>query len=91
MEGLIDLGTEVLLDESGLRDPHLRLLLAAIGTRLLPGSAWVAVDRDALAFWLEPLPTNDSLGDTRAAHFHERAVHCRAAPARRRVRERRLV
>ncbi len=91
MEGLIDLGTEVLLDESRIRDPHLRLLLAAIGTKLLPKSAWVAVDKDALAFWLEPLPTNDSLGDTRAVRFHDRAVQCRAAQARRRVRERRLV
>jgi hypothetical protein len=45
MNKIIDLNSEVLIDRSLIRNPYLRLLLAAIGEELAVGSAWVAVDK----------------------------------------------
>jgi hypothetical protein len=45
MKAIIDLSSEVLIDRSRVRDPYLRLLLAAIGHELARGSPWVAIDK----------------------------------------------
>jgi hypothetical protein len=45
MKTIIDLSSEVLIDRSRVRDPYLRLLLAAIGQELARGSPWVAIDK----------------------------------------------
>ena len=45
MEAVIDMGSELLMDRSAIRDPYLRLLTAALGQRLAPGSPWVALDK----------------------------------------------
>jgi hypothetical protein len=44
---VIDLGPEVVVDRSRIRDPYVRLLLAAVGEPLAAGSPWVAVDKRA--------------------------------------------
>ena len=54
MKSIIDLNSEVLIDRSHIRDPYLRLLLAAIGQELVKGSRWVAVDK-RIALEYEPL------------------------------------
>jgi hypothetical protein len=46
MDAIIDLGSELLVDLSRTRDPHLRLLLKALGQELAKGSAWVAVNKE---------------------------------------------
>ena len=43
METIIDLGHEVVIDCSTIRDPYVRLWLAAVGEPLVAGSPWVAV------------------------------------------------
>ena len=45
MSPVIDLSSELLIDRSQVRDPYMRLLLAALGKELSEGSAWVAVDK----------------------------------------------
>ena len=45
MKTIIDLGSELLIDRSTVRDPYLRLLLTAIGEQLVRGSPWVAVSK----------------------------------------------
>ena len=40
---VIDLGTELIIDRSKVRDPYVRLLLAAVGEPLACESPWVAV------------------------------------------------
>ena len=45
MHRIIDLGSEVLIDRSRVRNPYLRLLLAAFGQQLAKGSPWVAVNK----------------------------------------------
>ena len=45
MDAIIDLCSELLIDRSCVRDPHLRLLLTAIGQELAKGSPWVAVSK----------------------------------------------
>jgi hypothetical protein len=51
MKTIIDLSSELLIDRSQVRNPHLRLLLTAIGEELATGSPWVAVNkRDATRF-----------------------------------------
>jgi hypothetical protein len=45
MNAIIDLGSEVLLDRSSIRDPYMRLIVASIGRRLVDGSPWVVVDK----------------------------------------------
>jgi hypothetical protein len=51
MNGVIDLGSELLLDQSVLSDPYVRLLAAALGETLAEGSPWVAIDRHSAALW----------------------------------------
>ena len=43
---IIDLSSELLVDLSRVRDPHLRLLLKAIGQKLAAGSAWISVGKE---------------------------------------------
>jgi hypothetical protein len=45
MSMIIVLSSELLIDRSRIRDPHLRLLVAAIGCEVASGSPWVAVDK----------------------------------------------
>ena len=47
MDAVIDVGRELLVDASRIRDPYLRLLTAAIGETLVRGSPWRAVDKRA--------------------------------------------
>ena len=51
---MIDLSSEVLIDRSHVRDPYVRLLLAALGRELVRGSAWVALDKTVASNY-EPL------------------------------------
>ena len=44
MHEIIHLQTELLVDESTIRDPYPRLLAVVIGQKIVPGSAWVAID-----------------------------------------------
>ena len=46
MKTIIDLGSEMLIDRSRVRNPYLQLLLAAVGQELLKGSPWVAVNKE---------------------------------------------
>lgn len=46
MNAIISLTSELLVDRSRIRDPHLRLLLTAIGEELAKGSPWVAVNKE---------------------------------------------
>ena len=48
---IIDLSSEILVDLSKVRDPHLRLLLKAIGEELAAGSAWISVDKDIATYY----------------------------------------
>jgi hypothetical protein len=45
MNTIIDLGSEILIDRSRVRNGYLRLLLTALGQQLAKGSPWVAVGR----------------------------------------------
>lgn len=49
MKAVIDLGAELLVDVSTIRDPYLRLLAVAIGQKLARGSPWLAVDKRVAA------------------------------------------
>ena len=51
---IIDLGSELLIDRSRVRVPHIRLLLTAIGQPVAQHSAWVAVNKRVAALF--PLP-----------------------------------
>ena len=48
---ILDLSSELLVDLSRVRDPHLRLLLKAIGQELAAGSAWISVDKDIAIYY----------------------------------------
>ena len=41
----VDLGSEVLIDLSLIRDPYVRLMVAANGEAVASGSPWVAVSK----------------------------------------------
>ena len=43
MTAIIDLGAELLINQSQVNNPELRLLLAAIGEPIARNSPWVAV------------------------------------------------
>jgi len=45
MNAIIDLGSELLIDESTIQDPYLRLLAAAIGEKIVPRSPWRAINK----------------------------------------------
>ena len=48
---IIDLNSELLVDASRIRDPHLRLLMKAIGQELAKESAWVAIDKEIATYY----------------------------------------
>jgi hypothetical protein len=54
MNPIIDLGSEVLIDRSRVRDPYMRLLLIALGQAIASGSPWVAISKVAAATY-DPL------------------------------------
>lgn len=55
MNTIIDLGSELLVDRSKIRDPHFRLLLLVLGKKLAKGSAWIAVNKEiAIYYGLAP-------------------------------------
>ena len=45
MYAIIELKSELLIDRSQIRNPHLRLLLTVIGEEMVQGSPWVAVNK----------------------------------------------
>ena len=45
MNAIIDLGSELLVDRSQIRLPHLRLLADALGSPIVKGSAWLVLDK----------------------------------------------
>jgi len=49
MHQIIDLQTELLIDQSTIRDPYLRLLAVVIGEQVLSGSPWLAIDKTVAA------------------------------------------
>ena len=55
MNGVIDLGNELLVDRSRFHFDPLQLLLSAIGEPLARGSAWVAVKKSVAALYSLPL------------------------------------
>jgi hypothetical protein len=60
VNSVIELGSELLLDESRIRNPYLRLWVAAVGERVVSMSPWVAVDKRVAARWLGPCPAAGS-------------------------------
>jgi hypothetical protein len=54
MTTIIDLSSKILIDRSTVREPYVRLLLAALGHELLRGSPWIVLDK-AVASTYEPL------------------------------------
>jgi hypothetical protein len=48
---VIDLGPELLVDRTSVASPQLKLMLAAIGEQIAPGSAWVALDKRVAAVY----------------------------------------
>ena len=55
MKATLDLAAELLFDRSRIRDPYLRLLLAAVGQELVRGSPWIAVSGEiVLQYGLDP-------------------------------------
>jgi hypothetical protein len=51
---VVDLGSELLIDRSTVREPHLRLVLTALGEPLVRHSPWVAIRKEIAATY--PLP-----------------------------------
>lgn len=51
MYEIIDLKSELLVDRSRVKSPHVRLLLAVIGEPVVQGSPWVAVDKQIACRW----------------------------------------
>ena len=54
MVTFVNLTSEVLIDRSRVRDPYVRLLLAALGRELVRGSPWIALDKTVASNY-EPL------------------------------------
>jgi hypothetical protein len=54
MSRTIDLGSEILVDQTTIRNPYLRLLAAAIGQRLIGGSPWLAMDKSLVRAYVSP-------------------------------------
>jgi len=48
MNTIIDVGSELLIDRSTVKDPFLRLMVAALGQTLVDGSAWVSINKQDL-------------------------------------------
>jgi hypothetical protein len=51
MNAIIDFNSDLLVDRSRFRDPHLRLLLAALGRELVKGSEWVVVNKEMATYY----------------------------------------
>ena len=49
MTAIIDLDSELLVDQSRVSNPYLRLLLAVVGQKLAKGSPWLAVNKTVAA------------------------------------------
>jgi hypothetical protein len=45
MNTILDIGSELLIDRSSIRDPYLRLIADAMGRAIANGSAWVTVQK----------------------------------------------
>ena len=54
MTTIIDLSSELLIDRSQVRDPYVRLLLAALGQQVAKGSPWIVLDKRVASAY-EPL------------------------------------
>jgi hypothetical protein len=65
LDTVIDLGSELLVDESRICDPYVRLLMAAVGQKLALGSPWIAMDKRAAVLCC--LPSRNPLPGTRRA------------------------
>lgn len=59
MKTIIDAGSELLIDTSSIRDPYVRLVIAAVGQDLVRGSPWVVVNKQLAVLCNLPL-ANDS-------------------------------
>ena len=46
MNAFIELESEVLIDQSVIRDPYLRLMAAAVGRQIIRGSSWLTIHKD---------------------------------------------
>ena len=51
MNAIIFLESELLIDRTQVRDPHVRFLLKAVGHELAEGSAWIIVDQAVAAYF----------------------------------------
>jgi len=58
MNAIIDLGSEWLIDTSMIRDPYIRLAIAAVGHDLVRGSPWVVVNKQLAIIGSVPVPDN---------------------------------
>ena len=56
MNRIIDLGSELLIDQTAIRNPYLRLLAAALGKRLVGNSPWLAMDKSLVLAYCTPRP-----------------------------------
>jgi hypothetical protein len=52
MNAILDLGSELLIDRSQIREPLFRLLLAAVGEPMVSGAAWLVVDKKIASVYL---------------------------------------
>ena len=53
---ILDLSSELLIDRSHIRDPYVRLLLAALAKELARGSPWVTLDKAVASTYEALLP-----------------------------------
>lgn len=63
MNTVIDLGAEMLVDQSTIRDPYVRLLTTAVGMKLVRGSPWVAINKRVAALFGTPPGNSAPLRD----------------------------
>jgi hypothetical protein len=68
MNTVIDTGSELLIDRSTLRDPFLRLIVAALGQSFVDGSAWVSVKKQDLGRAYNQAPQVDLPRKTQRSH-----------------------
>jgi hypothetical protein len=50
MMTIIDLGSELLIDNTSIGDPYVRLAIASYGKALVRGSPWVVVNKQLAVF-----------------------------------------
>jgi hypothetical protein len=58
MNAIIDLGSEWLIDTSMIRDPYIRLAIAAVGHDWVQGSPWVVVNKQLASIASVPITEN---------------------------------